>query len=288
MSLLPRKAAVLTAAVVSLFACAPPSPSGMAVAAAALPGAAAEGRELTADQQVTQALNRLTFGPRPGDAARVRAMGVDRWIASQLRPERIDDRAAEQVVSRLEMISAEPRELVELFTRVRQARRDAARADTAARADARREAMAADPELRAAARRLQRGVSDLQTAKFARAVVSERQLDEVMVDFWENHFSVFAGKGQTRLFLTQYDRDVIRPHALGKFRDLLGAVAKSPAMLFYLDNWRSTADSMHSALGARGRAERGAYRGRARAPRPAPRAARVECVLSAVLRQLSR
>ena len=64
-------------------------------------------------------------------------------------------------------------------------------------------------------------------------MTSERQLDEVMVDFWENHFTVFAGKGQTRLFLAQYDRDVIRPHALGKFRDLLGAVAKSPAMLFY-------------------------------------------------------
>ena len=60
--------------------------------------------------------------------------------------------------------------------------------------------------------------------------MSERQLDEVMVDFWENHFSVFSGKGQTRLFLASYDSDVIRPHALGKFRDLLGAVAKSPAL----------------------------------------------------------
>src|SRR5581483_7523479 len=78
--------------------------------------------------------------------------------------------------------------------------------------------------------------------------VSERQLDEVMVDFWENHFSVYSGKGQTRLFLASYDRDVIRPHALGKFRDLLGAVAKSPAMLFFLDNWQSAADSAHPTL----------------------------------------
>src|SRR5581483_5139569 len=78
--------------------------------------------------------------------------------------------------------------------------------------------------------------------------VSERQLDEVMVDFWENHFSVFAGKGQTRYYLAQYDRDVIRPHALGKFRDLLGAVAKSPAMLFFLDNWQSAADSTEPTL----------------------------------------
>jgi uncharacterized protein (DUF1800 family) len=72
-----------------------------------------------------------------------------------------------------------------------------------------------------------------------------------MVDFWENHFSVFAGKGQTRLFLAQYDRDVIRPRALGKFRDLLGAVAKSPAMLFFLDNGQSAADSTHPTLVAR-------------------------------------
>ena len=88
-------------------------------------------------------------------------------------------------------------------------------------------------------------------AKLARAVASERQLQEVMTDFWENHFSVFAGKGQTRLFLAGYDRDVIRPRALGKFRDLLGAVAKSPAMLFYLDQFQSTVDSTHSALAHR-------------------------------------
>src|SRR6476620_12509113 len=69
-----------------------------------------------------------------------------------------------------------------------------------------------------------------------------------MVDFWENHFSVFSGKGQTRLFLASYDRDVIRPHALGKFRDLLEAVAKSPAMLFFLDNARSMADSTRPRL----------------------------------------
>ena len=91
-------------------------------------------------------------------------------------------------------------------------------------------------------------VGQIQSAQLARAVSSERQLDEVMVDFWENHFSVFAGKGQTRLYIAQYDRDVIRPHALGKFRDLLGAVAHSPAMLFFLDNWQSAADSTHPTL----------------------------------------
>src|SRR5258707_15440933 len=85
-----------------------------------------------------------------------------------------------------------------------------------------------------------------------------------MVDFWENHFSVFAGKGQTRLYLAEYDRDVIRPRAMGKFRDLLGAVAKSPAMLFFLDNWESAADSTRPTLvSARGRGRGAMGRGRA-------------------------
>jgi uncharacterized protein (DUF1800 family) len=96
-----------------------------------------------------------------------------------------------------------------------------------------------------ARRSLQLSVAEVGAAKLSRAVLSERQLYEQMVDFWENHFSVFIGKGQTRLFIPAYDRDVIRPHALGKFRELLGAVAKSPAMLFYLDNARSSARGLN-------------------------------------------
>ena len=92
-----------------------------------------------------------------------------------------------------------------------------------------------------------------------RAAYSERQLEEVLVDFWFNHFNVFAGKGPTRIHLTEYERDTIRPRVLGKFRDLLGAVAESPAMLFYLDNWQSAApadaETMHAA-GRRGKAVR--------------------------------
>ena len=91
-------------------------------------------------------------------------------------------------------------------------------------------------------------LTELQTAKVARAVMSDRQLEEVMVDFWENHFTVFAGKGPERYFLGEYERESIRPHALGKFRDLLGAVAKSPAMLYYLDNWESTVEADRPAL----------------------------------------
>ena len=85
----------------------------------------------------------------------------------------------------------------------------------------------------------QRVVAELAMAKTDRAIYSERQLYEQMVDFWFNHFNVYAGKGQDRWLLTSYERDAIRPHAMGKFRDLLEATAKSPAMLFYLDNWQS-------------------------------------------------
>src|SRR5207253_1346043 len=80
---------------------------------------------------------------------------------------------------------------------------------------------------------------ELQMSRILRAVYSERQLQEVMVDFWTNHFNVFAGKGADRWLLTSYDRDTIRPHTLGKFYDLLVADAQSPAMLFYLDNFQS-------------------------------------------------
>jgi uncharacterized protein (DUF1800 family) len=91
--------------------------------------------------------------------------------------------------------------------------------------------------------------SELAQAKLLRAIYSQRQLDEVMTDFWVNHFNVFAGKGLDRVMLTSYERDVIRPHALGKFEDLLVATAKSPAMLFYLDNWLSVGPNSPQALG---------------------------------------
>ncbi|MDQ6786880.1 MAG: DUF1800 domain-containing protein [Acidobacteriota bacterium] len=79
----------------------------------------------------------------------------------------------------------------------------------------------------------------LSASRIMRAVYSERQLNEQMVDFWTNHFNVYSGKAATRWFLPEYDRDVIRPNAMGNFKDLLLATAKSPAMLFYLDNFQS-------------------------------------------------
>ncbi len=90
---------------------------------------------------------------------------------------------------------------------------------------------------------------ELAQAKILRAVYSQRQFEEVMTDFWCNHFNVFVGKGLDHLMLTSYERDVIRPHALGKFEDLLVATAKSPAMLFYLDNWLSVGPNSEQALG---------------------------------------
>ena len=114
-------------------------------------------------------------------------------------------------------------------------------------------------------------VEELSQAKLLRAIYSERQLEEVMTDFWFNHFNVFAGKGPERLLLTNYEQEVIRPHALGKFEDLLGATAKSPAMLFYLDNWMSVGPNSLQAMGvpARPVVRYGPY-GRPRVARPRP------------------
>src|SRR5215207_5344588 len=110
---------------------------------------------------------------------------------------------------------------------------------------------------RRAASRLQPSLPlvELSQQKLLRAVYSERQLEEVLTDFWFNHFNVDARKGPVRFMVTEYERDAIRPFVLGRFRDLLGATAKSPAMLFYLDNWMSAdpnADRQPQRLPRRG------------------------------------
>jgi uncharacterized protein (DUF1800 family) len=200
-------------------------------------------RELTAREQASHVLNRLAFGPRPGDVDRVVAMGVDRWIEAQLRPDRVGDRDAERLVAdafpALRQSAGEllrdypPRNAQQLAARLR-ADSMLTRSDSIA--------------LRREAQRNREFVNDLVASKVARAVVSERQLAEVMTDFWENHFNVFIGKGQLRYYLPDYSERTIRPHALGRFRDLLGAVARSPAMLLYLDNAQSVADSGQPTL----------------------------------------
>ena len=235
-----------------------PSPSRVQDAAAPQASAPSAAREQTADQQVQQALNRLAFGARPGDVARVRALGVDRWIDQQLLPDGIDNRATERVVASYDGLRVPTTEIVAAYVEGQQAlrqaqRRSAERGDSSDRRALRADALRDDPTLRDRLRMGQRSLGDVQSAKLARAVMSERQLEEVMTDFWSNHFTVFAGKGLTRLFIPAFDRDVIRPNALGNFRELLGAVAKSPAMLFYLDQWQSSADSAQPTLATRRR-----------------------------------
>jgi uncharacterized protein (DUF1800 family) len=194
---------------------------------------------LTPHDSALHALERLAYGPRPGDVDRVAASGVMAWIDAQLHPERIADPAVERRESAFSILDEDARSLARAIAVVRQrriaARRDGQDTDPQL---GRRQPPAADSE---AARRVRRTIGQLQQLAVVRAVLSERQLQEVMVDFWTNHFNVFFGKGADRAFTPSYIERTIRPHALGKFQDLLIATAKSPAMLFYLDNWQSVA-----------------------------------------------
>ena len=345
-----------------------------------------------ARRRALHALNRLTFGPRPGDVNQVLAMGVDKWINLQLRPERIDDSALDARLEPLRTLRMSSREMTEDFPDPQeinqimngkrpmpsdparrliyevqlarlQDRRDRkeeagkntasassfdnsnkasasegvvsiptgemngpARSETAAgiqnapdnenvMASARSEQQSdSDAEVQqlpglspddrfrkilfmpvsaqislADSMRGGKGqeflvglaprqketllamnnpggvvTSELAQAKILRAIYSQRQFEEVMTDFWINHFNVFMDKGLDRLMITSYERDVIRPHALGRFEDLLVATAKSPAMLFYLDNWLSVGPNSAQALGIPPRGQ-GPYGGR---PRP--------------------
>jgi uncharacterized protein (DUF1800 family) len=222
---------------------------------------ASDVRELPADQQIIQALSRLTFGARPGDVLKVRAMGLDKWIDLQLHPDKIDDRANEQFVASYGILHQDQNDLLKQYAEEQRAKRDVKR-DNAAATDA-ADSMAVRKERQQQVNGRRQVVTQLQSSRVARAVGSERQLQEVMTDFWENHFNIYMAKGAPEpYYLTDFDENVIRPHALGKFRDLLEAVAKSPAMLFYLDNARSMADSTRPTLaGSGGREGVGGRRG---------------------------
>ena len=169
-------------------------------------------------------LERLTFGARPGDVERVRAMGLDRYIESQLSPSTIDDQRLNARLVYFETLGLSSREVATRYY-TRPERND-------------------NEEMRDPGKRREAllPLLELSQQKILRAAYSERQLEEVLVDFWFNHFNVFSGKGRfARFYLTEYEREAIRPHVLGRFRDMLGATAKSPAMLWYLDNWMSSA-----------------------------------------------
>ena len=194
----------------------------------------------------------MTFGARPGDVQRVRAIGLDKWVEQQLHPERIDDSDIELFLTRYNLLGKDQNELLIQFTTAQRERRLVA-GDSATRLAGRM--AGSDMALRQVALSRRQLVGELQSSRVARAVASNRQLQEVMTDFWLNHFNVYAQKGPPQPFyIAQLENDAIRPHALGKFRDLLESVARSPAMLFYLDNARSMADSSQPRLDTRGMA----------------------------------
>ena len=175
---------------------------------------------------ISHVLNRLTFGARPGDHRRVAAMGVPAFIEEQLAPDRIDDRVCDRVIRRGFDHLEDPRSSL--------LPRDAGAPDPLARMF---------PALDHQSTRVgelyefkdKTLLEDLSRATLLRAVLSERQLLEVMVQFWTDHFNIDPSKGESRWLKAADDRDVIRAHALGDFRMLLRASAVSPAMLWYLD-----------------------------------------------------
>jgi len=257
--------------------------------------------ELTADEAIQHALNRLAYGPRPGDVERVRQMGLAKWIDQQLNPKSIDDSAMEARLNIYPTLTMSSAQLLAEYPNPKQAAKQAEQAKPAQtqeqiaqqQADAaitamtqqmdannagneptqdketmanaqppadtpspmklnpptrgaggKRDALGMDPNAVPRAisddsKRPVRVVEELAMAKMTRAIYSDRQLQQVMDDFWLNHFNVFAGKGEVRWYLTSYEREVIEPNTLGKFKDLLTATAQSPAMLFYLDNFLS-------------------------------------------------
>ena len=300
--------------------------------------------QMDEQKRALHALNRLAFGPRPGDVERVSVTGVEEWIDQQLHPEKIDDHDLEVRLTPFRTLRMDTRELVENFPPPQVIKaiaegRQSLPSDSTRRAvyqaqleryqekkERRQEATNTDPaaasgklpqmsEEERTRRREDRLYGDIKAeelldlppdermkailkmspedlhaietslkgdkgsefmegmkpqqretlmalnnpqqvvtneliqGKLLRAIYSDRQLEEVMTDFWFNHFNVFIGKGADRYLLTSYERDVIRPHAMGKFEDLLVATAHSPAMLFYLDNWLSVGPNSDFANG---------------------------------------
>jgi uncharacterized protein (DUF1800 family) len=195
--------------------------------------------ELTEDQAIVHALNRLGYGPRPGDLDRVKHMGLENWIEHQLHPEKVAEPALQ---ARLAQLPAANLTAEALLADYPQPGAAAKRLGISVEEYRRQIDAESHPQqgVRPKPSKLpQEALSQLQQAKMLRAIYSERQLQEQLTDFWFNHFNVFANKDLDLWLLASYENEVIRPHVLGRFRDLLGANAKSPAMLFYLDNYLS-------------------------------------------------
>jgi len=202
------------------------------------------------EQKVIHVLNRLGFGARPGDVEKVKSVGLQKYIDQQLNASSINDEVVESKVKNLEvfgMTTAEvfakypnPGALLQMLEGGRngqqqtQAAEEMTEKDRQERQQKLREYYA-KYDLRPANQMLPQIVSN----RVLRAVYSERQLQEVMVDFWQNHFNVYSGKAAVRWYIPSYERDVLRKNALGNFKDLVTGTAQHPAMLFYLDNFES-------------------------------------------------
>ena len=186
--------------------------------AAAAEAARTDGPGLSREEMIEHVLSRATFGPRPRDRERVARIGVAAFLEEQLHPERLDDGAATQRLEAYPVLRRDSRSLVRELVEMRQMKKEGAASGMVR------------PGLDF--------VGQLAAAKVVRATLSERQLQEVMADFWFNHFNVFAGKETEAALVPEYDA-LIRANALGSFPELLAATAHSAAMLVYLDNWRS-------------------------------------------------
>jgi uncharacterized protein (DUF1800 family) len=184
-------------------------------------------------------LNRLAYGPLPGQVDRVVHEGVWHWMDRQLRPEDIDNRVLEHREREFSVLDYSRDDLSGAFMALQRERRErqramAQRGDSATSRDQSRRMSSRGRELR----QLGGQVGQLVVV---RASTSNRQLQEVMVDFWANHFNVYFAKGLDRVLLPHYIEETIRPNAMGRFENLLMATARDPAMLFYLDNTQSVA-----------------------------------------------
>jgi len=226
-------------------------------------GGASDKKGLTDDQKILHVLNRLGFGARPGDVEKVKAIGLQKYIEQQLNPSSIDDRSAEAKVKYLEIFNMTTAEVFAkypnpgaLLRQLEGGRQAQAAKQQQAQADKPAGNDQADQEMTEAQRRERQQklnalyreynlrpanqlMPQIAANRILRAAYSERQLQEVMVDFWQNHFNVFAGKAAVRWYIPSYERDVLRKNALGNFKDLLIGTAQHPAMLFYLDNFES-------------------------------------------------
>src|SRR5579863_1101813 len=179
-----------------------------------------------ADRQILHVLDRLAFGPTQEDFRHVKAVGIERYIAEQLDPQALPEPPG--LSARLAGLGTLRLDPIQLFVQYGPRLPGGGMKPSPEEIKARREA----------ARII---VQEAVEARVLRALYSPRQLEQVMVDFWYNHFNVFAQKGLDHLWVGAYEETAIRPHALGRFADLLRATAHHPAMLFYLDNWENSA-----------------------------------------------